>query len=73
MESVPTVRRDSDALGYDADFCRTCMPYLLASMLATDEDRDLANVYLKTYARLVETFLHALPETITDWYEEVSA
>lgn len=73
LDAIPAVHRDSDALIYDADFCRECLPYLLAAMLATDEDRDLANVYLKTYARLAEKYLLVQTEPMENVYGEASA
>lgn len=72
LSAIPAVQRDSDVLIYDTSFCRECLPYLLAAMLATDEDRDLANVYLKTYARLEDKYLRVQTEPMENVYEEAS-
>ena len=58
---------------YDASFVRECMVYLLASMLATDEDRDLANVYADMYAKLEKKYLTVFFEDMDDHYKEASS
>ena len=73
LTAIPAVHRDSDVLIYDASFCSECLPYLLAAMLATDEDRDLANVYFKTYARLEAKYLCVQTEPVVHIYGEAIA
>ena len=73
LESIPAVCKDSDVLIYDTAYVRECMVYLLAAMLATDEDRDLANVYSNMYTQLTQKHLTVFPENITDVYKEASA
>ena len=72
LDAVPQVAYDSDVLVYDAQFVRECLPYLLASMLAADEDRDLSSVYAKMFARLEDKYLTVFGEQITDVYGEAT-
>ncbi len=68
LTAVPIVHKDSDVLVYDDNFVRECLPYALAAMLATDEDRELSNVYSKMYTQLEDKYLKVFAERITDVY-----
>lgn len=72
LESIPSVQADGDIIPYDAAFARECLPYALAAMLATDEDRDLANVYSRMYTQLENKYLTVFDEAINDVYKEAS-
>lgn len=71
LESVPAVYTDTDEIIYDEAYTRECLPYALAAMLATDEDRELAGVYSKLYVSLADKYLKVFPEDINDVYREV--
>jgi len=70
LVNIPAVQKDSDSIPYDAAYTQECLPYLLPSMLAVDEDRDLANVYSRMYAQLADKYLTVFAEQMNDVYRE---